>query len=994
MKIVLCDQMIQEFENTYPSIPPDNLLRHLYLTLLGNAYLIHLDLFPETSQSDLDNAIKCLEMVDEAKVINTGGIIPYYTGFGAVLWHRSRSHTRHVTDLDRSISYYRQALRINRDPNTINCLVRSMNEEFEISDDMAILEEQINLSTEAAEMEATDTIHSASLNNLGSALGQKYGMTGHYPTLCASIDYLLQALAIRRRCNNPLIPSTLNQLANGFMYRFWRTVVKDDAMQGLAYYREALKLRKHDLTRRASTANNLSTALYNLYVYSGERELIDEALELQKMEYESMSPNHPLRLSTISNLASLYLALASRFPAERSSLLPYAEDFSVQALDLSRSHSSSSYAAALHDRGWLNLISFVHTRDTAYLTLATRTTEEALEVLPPNSPRTTKFQTSLARVHMIAYAHWHKFNSKQPQAVHAAQEAMRLYSTVANDERTLLRPRIQAAKEWASLPEQVGLDWPRVPHEWHRCSVEAFRLLFQLVNRFAIKIPDVTNQHERLASLPDSIVSDAAASAVQAGMPAAAVELLEYGQDLIMANLRGFRGRYSIEALREAAPTLADRFVEISEQLEHQSIKFKTRIDLPTDRAASEEEIRLGRMVFIDKHAQLQEALLDQYKDVVEQIRGIPGGNWENFLKPAPFDTLRKADEEGPVIIPIISKYRSDVLIIHGGQGDPHVISLGGTNIAQYIGAFSNRFKKIGDTLQSREFSPREAQQATKSLVLDLQAPGGICALVFAKLAELRVPKKSRIWWMLPGKSTFLPFHASSRKYVSSYTTSLSALLDSRRRALPASSQPTLLAVGVSQYSSARDLPIVEKELDTIEQMAKTGVMSATILRGKDAHKANIMRKMEHHSSVHLSCHGTLSENDPFESALCLSGDDPEDSLLTLRELMSSVGDLNADTAFMSACHTANRDTVNAPDERVNLATAFQLCGFRSVIGSLFVMGDADGYILAKEFYDQKFNHKKDSATALHLAVDKMRKDKSLDLKDWSRWIGFIHLGA
>jgi CHAT domain-containing protein len=204
----------------------------------------------------------------------------------------------------------------------------------------------------------------------------------------------------------------------------------------------------------------------------------------------------------------------------------------------------------------------------------------------------------------------------------------------------------------------------------------------------------------------------------------------------------------------------------------------------------------------------------------------------------------------------------------------------------------------------------------------------------------------------------------------------------------PRESPPTLLAVGVSEYTKANNLPIVEEEIDSIMELAQTGVIDATILRGKDANKGNVLRKLPAHSSVHFSCHGTLSEVDPFDSALILF----EDQELTLRELVSSIANMNSNLAFISSCHSAHRDITKTLDKRINLATSLQLCGFRSVIGSLFVVGDVYAYLLAKEFYKQKFSNGKDAATALHLAVNTMRKDETI--KDWSNWISYIHIGV
>ena len=61
----------------------------------------------------------------------------------------------------------------------------------------------------------------------------------------------------------------------------------------------------------------------------------------------------------------------------------------------------------------------------------------------------------------------------------------------------------------------------------------------------------------------------------------------------------------------------------------------------------------------------------------------------------------------------------------------------------------------------------------------------------------------------------------------------------------------------------------------------------------------------------------------------------------------------NAEFAFLSACHTAEQPFTSAPDEALHLAAAIQFCGFRSVVGTMWELLDADGPRLTDTVYQQ-----------------------------------------
>ena len=102
----------------------------------------------------------------------------------------------------------------------------------------------------------------------------------------------------------------------------------------------------------------------------------------------------------------------------------------------------------------------------------------------------------------------------------------------------------------------------------------------------------------------------------------------------------------------------------------------------------------------------------------------------------------------------------------------------------------------------------------------------------------------------------------------------------------------------------------------------------------------------------------------------------------------------DAELAFLSACDTAAGDTDGTPDEVIHLASTLQFIGFKSVIGMLWPMYDADGPDLARDFYGYLLGEGKGdyrmSAVALHESMKKMR-ERGVPLE---RWVNFVHFGA
>ena len=230
--------------------------------------------------------------------------------------------------------------------------------------------------------------------------------------------------------------------------------------------------------------------------------------------------------------------------------------------------------------------------------------------------------------------------------------------------------------------------------------------------------------------------------------------------------------------------------------------------------------------------------------------------------------------------------------------------------------------------------------------------------------------------------------------YITSYTPSLSALIESRKRsslsdAASASddSKPSILLV-----AQPDTLPGAFSEINAI---LKTKTPLTTLISAMAMPEA-VVEGLNDHRFAHFVCHGLLETDKPFDASLELHKDN-----LTLLEIVRSQLPA-AEFAFLSACHTAELTEGSVADEGLHLAVAMQYCGFRSVVGTMWAMADTDGADLSKHFYKTVFSdnlkanqngvpYYERTAGALQIAVKKLRRKRGVTQE---RWVNFVHYGA
>ena len=285
-----------------------------------------------------------------------------------------------------------------------------------------------------------------------------------------------------------------------------------------------------------------------------------------------------------------------------------------------------------------------------------------------------------------------------------------------------------------------------------------------------------------------------------------------------------------------------------------------------------------------------------------------------------------------------------------------------------------------------------------------------------------RLPKSGELVIVAPGPLALLPFATLPLGRTNTlaspfgnglairYAPSLAALAESERRPPaigsrePAALRGTLkgaLIVGNPSMPSVtsadgRPVPLAPLPSAGAEAAWVAGQLGVTALTGAQATESVVRQRLAEAPIVHLATHGYAyaSGERARQSFVALASGEGNDGLLTVGEMLDAGGPaLRAELVVLSACQTGLGDLKQA-EGTVGLQRAFLGRGARSVLVSLWSVGDAATEALMKRFYTH-WLHDRDGPTkaeALRRAQDDVRKMAGFDHPRF--WAGFQLVGA
>ncbi len=528
-------------------------------------------------------------------------------------------------------------------------------------------------------------------------------------------------------------------------------------------------------------------------------------------------------------------------------------------------------------------------------------------------------------------------------------------------------PRIRA---WAArtygVAAAVGGRWPE--------AVAGFEAAILLLSRLAPRSLLRADQETQLLSLSD-LACDAAACCVRAGLADRAIELFEQGRGVLLGQALDLRT--DLAQLTNKYPALARQFEVLRGQLDD---------DDPPHAEGSGPNPPVA-----DPTRRRQ--LAEEFEQLIVQIRAAPG--FAGFLRPLTASELAAVAADGPVVAINVSRIGSHALILTG-EGIRTPVPLPGLttkNVEEQVAGYLSIFH------------PAAVQKAAQQRLTVLL--GWLWESVARPvLEELGYDGPTngewpRLWWCVSGMLSFLPLHAAGHHHtrldqvpqtvtdraISSYTPTIRALAHSRRQHAACSddSSPQVLVVAMPATPGAAPLPGASREARFIEQRFPHRVVTMT---GAQATHDAVLAALPTARWAHFACHATANAGNP--SAGCLLLEDFRERPLTVTDIIRLRLD-DADLAFLSACSTT-RPGVRLPDEAIHLTSAFQIAGYRHVIGTLWPINDQFAGDIADELYAAiASSGTYATATALHSATRHLR-DRLTDTP--TVWASHIHCGA
>jgi CHAT domain-containing protein len=163
----------------------------------------------------------------------------------------------------------------------------------------------------------------------------------------------------------------------------------------------------------------------------------------------------------------------------------------------------------------------------------------------------------------------------------------------------------------------------------------------------------------------------------------------------------------------------------------------------------------------------------------------------------------------------------------------------------------------------------------------------------------------------------------------------------------------------------------------------------SVLLEGESATFDRVADELRTTNWVHFACHALTDAAAPSNSRLLLH--DHRKNPLDVRKL-TRLRLTAADFAFLSACQTAV-PTPDLADEAIHIASAFQLAGFRNVIGTLWPIFDDIAGETSEKFYSYLASgaiNPSEIAVGLNQAVRAIRhRFPTLP----SHWASHVHIG-
>jgi hypothetical protein len=486
----------------------------------------------------------------------------------------------------------------------------------------------------------------------------------------------------------------------------------------------------------------------------------------------------------------------------------------------------------------------------------------------------------------------------------------------------------------------------------------------------------------------DDVVRTCASWVMRANQPDRALTLLEAGRGVLLG--QQLDARTDLTELRAREPALAERFLRLTRLLEGSADDLAATMPVG---ALDRDDPELTRTTWVRT---VRRGLADEFERLVAEIRAVPG--FARFCLPPTATELLAQASAGPIVVLNWTLSASGALLVRpdGVRALPF-----DAVVAERLPAVAERFAAALDVLAApgpvdRKIAANDAVRDTLGWLWDHVAEPVLTALGHTEPVATG-GDWPRLWWTPTGPFSALPLHAAGRdgasvldRVVSSYTPTIRALAASRAQPAPdnADEPPELLVVAMPRTpGDLAPLPNAAEEARLVGEL--TGGR-CHVLSDERAEFEAVLARLPAARWAHFACHAHTAPDDPSTGRLLLH--DHARRPLTVLDV-SRARLPHAELAYLSACGTA-RTGQRLADESIHLTSAFQLAGFRHVVGTLWQVADAEALAVARDFYTGLTHGGRASADRAALALHHAtRASRARNPRLPHRWAAHIHVG-
>ncbi|KAM3533265.1 hypothetical protein MY4038_003490 [Beauveria bassiana] len=376
--------------------------------------------------------------------------------------------------------------------------------------------------------------------------------------------------------------------------------------------------------------------------------------------------------------------------------------------------------------------------------------------------------------------------------------------------------------------------------------------------------------------------------------PVHALQLLESGRNIISNMLMEVRADISV--LEQHHPDLAKEFCRLRDVL-----------DTPESTA--------GVSGTSNNRTESRMKADDDLRDVLGKIRLCHG--FERFALPPDENEIKAAANPDPIIVVNANAYRSDAILITKDQ--IRLLELPNLKAIEVLCLF----------LKARQSGMHSSSSTSKLLGLlwDTLCEPVLDALGYC--SPVTDDNWPHVWWIPVHGLSILPLHAAGHhelrsgrsvidRVMSSYATSVKQLIRGRESHNRQSAGPPsnkALVIGMSDtpaFGQSGSLPFAATEVAMVERVCSSLKLQ---LSRPELRRASVLGQLRSCRIFHFAGHGKTHELEPSKCGAALSG-------------------------------------IVLPDEAINLASAFQLAGFRHVVGTLWEVRDKSSNDAARVLYE------------------------------------------